>query len=110
MFTQVSNDAFVQKISAYCLYGDYEGSRIAATVLTKEYAVSALHCVPEPSRQLNHPATFYDCNQREHAVHIHGLNTQSDYVVFKKNDGEFKPVPELMYPMVLGKYIAAVSR
>ncbi|KAE9546252.1 hypothetical protein FO519_010536 [Halicephalobus sp. NKZ332] len=29
----------------------------------------------------------------------------SDYVVFKKDDGVFDSAPEMVYPMILGKYI-----
>lgn len=113
MFKQPSNEAFIARISRYCLFivktVDEAERWESAVILDKSHAVSALHCVPDECQQLNCHVVLYDCDGNQHETVIHGMNSKLDYAVFKKTVGEFVP-PEIIYPAALDKYIAVVSQ
>lgn len=109
MFKKASNKALVEKISPFCMYIKYENVWISAVVLTKNYAVTTLHCIPETFRQVGLSVILCDAHEQKHNVHIHGLNKISDYVVFKKDEGVFDDVSDMVAPETLDKYIVVVS-
>lgn len=110
MFKQSSNQALIQKVSLYCIYIECEDRWISTVVLTKNYAVTTLHCIPNTFQQIGLSVILCDAHGQQHNAHIHGLNKISDYVVFKKADGVFDSTPEMVYPMLLDQYIVVVSK
>ncbi|CAI4226194.1 unnamed protein product [Auanema sp. JU1783] len=74
--------------------------------MTKIYAVIALHCIPNEFREIGTKVVLCDGNGLDNHCHIHGINTKSNYVVFKKDEGEFSNVPHIVYPMLSDQYIA----
>jgi len=95
----------MEKLASFCMYIEIEGRWISAVVLNKDYAATTLHCVPEILRQPGLPVILCDARQQQHKAHIHGLNTSSDYVNFKKDEGVFENVPEMDSPETLDKYV-----
>lgn len=105
MFKRNSNQALIQKITPSCMYIEYQDSWISAVVLTEQYAVTTLHCIPDSFQKLGLTVSLCDSEGIDHKAQIHGMNKLSDYVVFKKTDGSFNCVPEMTYPALLDKYI-----
>ncbi|CAI2322377.1 unnamed protein product [Caenorhabditis sp. 36 PRJEB53466] len=82
-----------------------DGRWISAVVIAESFAASALHCVPDSFRVNGTPMVFHDEQGELHSVHVHGSSTISDYIVYKKDDGLFKSVPELTSPQLIDKYL-----
>uniref|UniRef100_A0A915EQ60 Uncharacterized protein n=1 Tax=Ditylenchus dipsaci TaxID=166011 RepID=A0A915EQ60_9BILA len=78
----------------------------ALMVLTKEHCISILHLIPEDFRKIGAQVVFFNSNGEQHNAHIHGMNSLSDYVVFKKYIGVFTNVPDLRLPGILDQYIS----
>lgn len=95
-------------VRGYCLYIKYNDDLVSAVVLTEQYAATTFHCIPEEFRILGFKVVLNDANGREHQCVIYGMNSVSDYVVFK-NDGLFEHCPKTVTPYLLEKYIAVVS-
>ncbi|CAI2347335.1 unnamed protein product [Caenorhabditis sp. 36 PRJEB53466] len=105
MFKQAANQQLLQNVSACCMYIENDDCWTSAVVLTKEYAVTALHCIPDSFRKIGSLVILHDAHGQQHNGQIHGMNEISDYAVIKKTDGVFGSVPELASPMLLDKYI-----
>ncbi|CAB3411731.1 unnamed protein product [Caenorhabditis bovis] len=105
MFKRSANQSLIQKVASYCMYIEYQNSWISAVVLTKHYAVTTLHCLPESFQKLGQSVSLWGSDGQNHISHIHGMNKLSDYVVFKKTDGTFECFPEITYPTLLDQYI-----
>uniref|UniRef100_A0A8R1EA08 Serine protease n=1 Tax=Caenorhabditis japonica TaxID=281687 RepID=A0A8R1EA08_CAEJA len=105
MFKRTANQALIQKVTSCCMYIEYQNSWISVVVLTKHYAVTTLHCLPESFQELGQSVSLWDSDGQNHNAYIHGMNKLSDYVVFKKTDGTFECIPEMTYPALLDQYI-----
>ncbi|CAI4226176.1 unnamed protein product [Auanema sp. JU1783] len=105
MFEQSANQQLMQKLTLYCMYIEHNDRWIPAVVLTEEYAVTAFHNIPDRFRELGLSVTLCDAIGQHHEVHIHGVHSISNYVVFKRNTGNFVNVPDIVYPMLLDQYI-----
>ncbi|KAE9547080.1 hypothetical protein FO519_009708, partial [Halicephalobus sp. NKZ332] len=105
MFKRAYNQARIDEISSYCMYIEYKDQWISATILNKDYAVTALHCIPDDYRALGNPVILHDSERQEHNCHIHAMYNLLDYIVFKRDNGVFEEAPDLIAPVPLDKYI-----
>ncbi|CAL2029986.1 unnamed protein product [Caenorhabditis brenneri] len=100
------NAALIQKVTASVMYIENNDHWISCTVLNKTYAVTALQCIPEESRKIGQSFVLCGSDGSHHDTLIHGINQISDYIVFRKVDGEFGNYPEIICPSRLDQYIA----
>ncbi|KAF8363803.1 hypothetical protein PRIPAC_90726 [Pristionchus pacificus] len=78
MFKHASNQALLQNVSSYCMIIECDNRT---------------------------PLILRDEQGELHSAHVHGSSAISDYIVFKKDEGLFKSVPELMSPQLIDKYL-----
>lgn len=140
MFKHASNQALLQNVSSYCMIIECDNRWISAVVIAGSFAASALHSVPDASERMVWNFNNLSCKQwivgfleplnkdqnyqyiwgtplilrdeqgELHSAHVHGSSAISDYIVFKKDEGLFKSVPELMSPQLIDKYLVMVSK
>lgn len=102
------NKKLLDKIALSSLYFERNGFK-CATVLDKNYAITTLHCFPKEDQKLATTIILFDFFGKKHQCHIHGICSLSDYIVFKKDDGNFEYEPGCCVVCPLDKYIAVVS-
>ncbi|CAI4230178.1 unnamed protein product [Auanema sp. JU1783] len=105
MFRRASNEALLNKITSYCAYIEYDDKWISVVVLTKKYAATTLHCLPQA--ELGSSVILCDSSMNQLHTVIHGINRICDYVVLKNVDDEFLEAPYLVCPESLDKYVVA---